>query len=308
MSKINKLLVEKYRPSNVDQYVFNNDVTKKLVSKWINSGEIPNILLAGTPGVGKSALAKVIINELNIEPSDVKTINASLLKTADIENELIPWMKKASFGKMKIVFLDEADRIDPNHGQKILRHVIEEYSDHVRFIATCNYKNKITPPLHSRFQMIELDSMDEDGVVNLVADILEQEELTFESEDAIFSHIDTYAPDIRKILNSIDEHTGEDKIVHPLTTSANSQDIDAWSALWNEKKFDINVALELTESIDQSNFEEFYEVMYMNASHFPDQSRGIILLSQYLDRAMHSANQRLHLHAFLLHTFMTEDD
>lgn len=307
MSKIDQLLVERTRPKSIDEYVFNDVHTEALVRKWVKAGSIPNVLIAGIQGTGKTSLAYVITNELGIDPSDIKVINASLLKTANIEDELVPWMRKASFGNMKVVFLDEADRIDPNHGQKILRHVIEEYSDHVRFIATCNFKNKITDALHSRFQMIELNSMNEEGVIDMIGGIIEKEELTFDSEEDIFSHIDAYSPDIRKILNSIDEHTSEDGVISALRNSAKGDDLEAWIDLWGAKDFNVDAAFEMIESIDQSNFEEYYQAMYMNSCQFPDESRGIILLSDYLDRAMRCANQRLHIHAFLIRTFLMED-
>lgn len=307
MSKIDQLLVEKYRPATIEEYVFNNKTTEALVKKWVAAGSIPNVLLAGGSGTGKSSLANIIINEIGVMPNDVKTINASLLKTADIENELIPWMRKAPLGHMKVVFLDEADRIDPNHGQKILRRVMEEYSDTVRFIATCNYKNKITAPLHSRFQMIELDSMDEEGILDLISMIIEKEEIQFDEPEDVFSHVDEYTPDVRKILNSIDEHTDIDKKLSALSSSATGEDIDEWNALWSGEDFDLDKSVALIDAIDQSNFEEFYEIMYTNSNKFPDEAKGIILLSEYLDRAMMSANQRLHIHAFLIRAFLMEE-
>ena len=308
MSKINKLLVEKYRPSTIDGYVFQSKEMEATVRKWIKQGNIPNVLLCGTAGVGKTTLARILVNELELQPSDVKEVNASLLKTADIENELIPWMKKVSFGKFKVIVLDEADRIDPNHGQKILRHVIEEFSDNVRFIATCNFANKIIAPLHSRFQTIEIDAMDYDGVLDLVVDIVEKEELSFAEPEHILGHIDAYNPDIRKILNSIDQHTGENGVIAPLSSATGGgESLDAWEDLWKGDSFSIESAINMTDLIDQSNFEEFYHAMYMNSSKFPDEVKGVVLLSQYLDRAQHSANQMLHLRACLYHIFLMED-
>lgn len=309
MSKIDRLLVETHRPKTVDEYVFTNEHTKNTVEKWITKGSIPSILLCGTPGTGKNSLAYILINALGVDPSDVKHINASRLKAAEIDDVLVPWMRKASYGKMKIVLLDEADGIGAV-GQRALRHIIEEYSDNVRFIATCNYKNKIIPALHSRFQMLELDSMDDEGILNYVATVIEKENLTFSDDDDIISHIDLYSPDLRKIINSIDEHTNIDGVISAVTNTAKGEDLDAWEALWGSKDFTVDGAFELLDYVDQSNFEEFYTAMYANAYQFGDvdaQSRGIILLSEYLERAMSSANQRLHLHAFLIRIFMMEE-
>lgn len=304
-SKIKKLLVEQHRPQTMDEYVFQNKEVESKFKKWISQGEIPNLLLVGGPGQGKSAGAGVLINELGVNPSDVKTINASLLKTAQIEDELIPWMKKTSFGKFKIVLLDEADRIDPNHGQKILRHVIEEYSDHVRFIMTANFPNKIIAPLHSRVQTITFDSMDDERLVEYIVDVIDKENLTFETEDDVFSHINGYSPDIRKILNSIDEHTDEDGRIHQLVSSATGgEDLDAWEELWSHDKPDVIDLVGASQYVDQNNYEDYYRIIEENSEKLPDEIQGVVLLSKYLDRAQRCANQQLHLRAFLYHVFV----
>lgn len=309
MSKIDKLLVEKYRPATVADYVFTNTHTRENVEKWIANGSFPNVLLCGSPGTGKNSLAYILINTLGIEPSDVKHLNASRLKASVIDDELVPWMRKAPLGRMKVVILDEADGINAA-GQRALRYVIEEYSDTVRFIATCNYKNLITEALHSRFQMLELDSMDADGVIDYIINMIESENLTFDDPSDVMSHIDTYTPDLRKIINSIDQHTNLDKVVRAITSTARGEDLDAWENLWASKEFQYQTAIELIDYVDPSNFEEFYAAMYNNSYQFGDidaQSRAIILLSEYLERAMNCANQRLHLHAFLIRAFMMED-
>lgn len=301
-SKIKKLLVEEYRPQTMSEYVFQSKEVEAQFQKWIDQGEIPNLLLAGGPGQGKSAGAGVLINELGVNPSDVKTINASLLKTAQIEDELIPWMKKTSFGKFKIVFLDEADRIDPNHGQKILRHVIEEYSDHVRFILTANFPNKIIKPLHSRLQTITFDSMDEERLIEYVVDVIDKEGLSFESEEDVFSHIDAYSPDIRKILNSIDAHTDIDKNINAFDSgSYGGEDLDAWEEAWKADELDVASLVELAQYVDQNNYEDYYRIIEENSEKLPDEIQGVVLLSKYLDRAQRSANQALHLRAFIYH-------
>lgn len=308
MSKIENLLVERYRPRTVDEYVFSGDHNRFVINKWLKRKEIPHVLLTGGPGTGKTTLAYILCNEMGVQPADVKRINASMMGVATITDELLPWMKKSSMGSpFKIVFLDEADRIS-DAGQKMLRNVIEDYSDGVRFIATANYPNKISPALHSRFQQLEVSQMDMDDVIGRVIDIMEAEGLQFKDEMDVMSHIEHFYPDMRKILNSIDQHTDDDKNVHTLSISADAQDADAWEELWKgaSEQFSLDRAVQLTSTVDQSNFEQFYEVMYQNHKQFPNDVNALILLSQYLDRAQTSANQQLHLHAFLYHAFIVD--
>lgn len=307
-TKIRQLLNEKYRPTSVDDYIFQDENVERKVKKWIKNKEIPNCLFAGTQGSGKSSLAKVLISELGIDPSDVQIVNGSSEGIGYIREVIEPWLKKASFSHMKIVLIEEADALSAK-SQQMLRMITEDNTDHVRWIMTCNYPQKIIAPLHSRFEagFIQLDSMNYEGVLDLVVRVIEEENITFADESDVMSHIDAHQPDIRKILNSIDGHLDENNHLHRLTSSQKGSDEDMWLQLWDSGEVSLEKALGLSELIDQNNFEWFYEVMYSNSSAFPDEGKGIVLLSKYLDRAMVSANQRLHLDAFLYHLFEVDE-
>jgi DNA polymerase III delta prime subunit len=197
--------------------------------------------------------------------------------------------------------------------QKALRGITEDYSDRVRFIGTANYVNKIIPPLLSRFQHLDMDRIDADGVLDLVVSVVEGEELTFENEDDLLSHVDAYMPDMRKILNSIDNHTSSDGVIHPLRVKAQGTDVAAWEDAWDssEQIVDSTVAnmLSLTDGIDANNFEWYYECIYNNSSAFGDlEGQALVLCSKYLDRAYRCANQRLHMDAFLYEMLITMKD
>lgn len=306
MSLPRPLLVEKYRPKTLEGYVFQDKETEATVRKWIASGEIPNILLTGGPGSGKSTLARILVNEFDIDPSDVKKVNASLTNGIGfIRDELEPWMKKMKFSKFKVVLLEECDQLTQS-SQKSLRDLIESHSSEVRFIMTANYPKQIIDALHSRMQHIDMKEINMDGIVDLVERILDGEGIDFDDADDVIAHIEKYAPDIRKIINSIDECTDANKKLRPpKSSSGGSGDVGEWIQYFSScDKVVLDDALKLTSGIDGNNFELYYETMYTNSSKFPDEGNAVVLISQYLDRAMSASNQRLHLDAFLYHIFM----
>ena len=303
-----QLLVEKYRPKTINDYVFQRDEIKMKVEKWIKDGEIPNLLLtSSSPGSGKSSLSRILVTELGIDSSDVKYVNASLVSGIGfIREELEPWMKKKSFSKFKIVQLEECDRLS-DAAQKALRGVVEDYSDKVRFIATANYPKKIIPALLSRFQHLEMDEFDIDNIIEYAITVAEREGLIINSEFEFMSHIEAYAPDLRKILNSIDEHTDQYNVLHPLAHGSGSSDgLDAWENAWATGDISLDMLLPLTEGVDQNTFELYYQCVYENSAKVENQGSLVVLCSEYLDRAYRCANQRLHLDAMLYEFFSQE--
>jgi replication factor C small subunit len=197
-----ELWTEKYRPQDLDGYVFRDDTQRQQIQNWIASGSIPHLLFSGAPGVGKTTLAKILINQLDIDPYDVLEINASRENSVDtIRDKITGFVQTMPFGKFKIVLLDEADYISPN-GQAALRGVMETYHASARFILTCNYPNRIIPALHSRCQGFHIERVDVTEFTARIALVLVSENVDFDL-DTLDTYVKATYPDLRKCLNTV---------------------------------------------------------------------------------------------------------
>jgi len=197
-----QLWVEAYRPKTVNDYVWIDRDQKHMVETWIDQKYIPHLLLAGPPGSGKTTLAKVLERELGVDPAEFIHINASRDNGVDfLRNKINNFCSTMSMGPFKIVLLDEADYITPP-AQGILRGMLEQYHEGVRFIFTCNYPNKIIPALHSRLQFISFKRLDETEFTRRLAEILVAEKVELEAE-TLQLYVKACYPDLRKAINTV---------------------------------------------------------------------------------------------------------
>lgn len=204
------LWVEKYRPQTIDECILPESM-KKTFREFINSGELPNFLFCGGAGVGKTTVAKALCNEIGAE---YLFINGSEESGIDVlRNKIKSFASSVSLtDAKKVVILDEADYLNANSTQPALRGFIEEFSNNCRFIFTCNFKNRIIEPLHSRCAVVEfkIDNSEKPkiaaGFYRRVIDILSQEGVQSDSK-VVAELITKYFPDYRRILNEIQRYS-----------------------------------------------------------------------------------------------------
>ena len=209
-----ELWTEEYRPNKLVDYVFRDQAQREQVEGWVRSGAIPHLLFSGSPGVGKTTLAKILIHELGIDPFDVMEINASRENNIDtIRAKITGFVQTMPFGDFKIVLLDEADYITPN-GQAALRGVMETYASTARFILTCNYPNRVIPALHSRCQGFHIERVDVTEFTARMATILVTESVEFDL-DTLDSYVKATYPDLRKCINLCQMNTVDGRLNAP---------------------------------------------------------------------------------------------
>ena len=220
---VKELWTEKYRPKDVDGYVFRDTQQREQIQAWIKEGSIPHLLLSGAPGVGKTTLAKILITQLEIDEYDVLEINASRENSVDtIRDKISGFVETMPFGKFKVVLLDEADYISPN-GQAALRGVMETFAQTARFILTCNYPNRVIPALHSRCQGFHIEKIDQTEFTARVAKILMDESVTPDL-DILDTYVKATYPDLRKCLNLVQMNSATGTLIAPQANEGSAKD------------------------------------------------------------------------------------
>ena len=209
-----ELWVEKYRPSTVGDYVFRDQIQRDQVNGWVKEKSIPHLLFSGHAGIGKTTLAKVLCNELEINEYDLLEINASRTNSVeDVRDKIVNFVQMIPFGVFKVVLLDEADYLSPN-AQAALRGVMEEYHTTARFILTCNYPNRIIPALHSRCQGFHIAKIDQTEFTARVAEILITEGVTPDL-DTLDTYVKATYPDLRKCINTVQMNCQDNSLLKP---------------------------------------------------------------------------------------------
>lgn len=269
------LWAEKYRPRKFDDFI-GSDSVKETLNLWLNKKDIPHLLFYGSPGTGKTSLGKMLVKNI---PCDSMIINASDENGVDdIRNKVQDFCITMGLQPLKIMFLDEADRLTPD-AQGIMRNLMETYSHSTRFILTCNYQEKIASAIKSRTQSFEVRPPSKPEVMKHLVKILTTEKVTFDLKDVAFI-VSSYFPDMRKIINFAQQSSinGQLKIA-----KANTADQDYKTKLVELLKTP-NAAGVFTEirqlvaDASFSNYEEVYRYLFDHVNEFaPTKAPEVIL-------------------------------
>ena len=253
------LWVEKYRPTTLDTYIGNEHLKSK-VSVYLESGDLPHLLLYGKAGTGKTTLAKLLVN--NIE-CDYMYINASDENSVDtVRNKVRGFASTMGFKDYKIIILDECDYITPN-AQAALRNLMETFSKHCRFILTCNFVERIIDPIQSRCQSFQVIPPSKKEVALHIHNILKEEDIASKMDD-VAGLVNAGYPDIRRVINSCQRQVVDGMLVVDKQSLVESDyKMKLMEIIKKENKKDAFKGVrKLLADSQVTDFAELYKLMY----------------------------------------------
>ena len=300
------LWVEKYRPKRIEDCILTNEL-KETFKQFINQKELPNLLLSGTAGTGKTTVARALCEELSV---DYIIINGSDegRQIDTLRNKIKNFASTVSLTETashKVVILDEADYMNPESVQPALRNFIETFYKNCRFIFTCNYKNKILPALHSRCTVIDFAITNGDKIkimtqlMNRLCGILTEEVIEFDKK-VLAELIQKYFPDFRRTINELQRYSVRGKIDSGILFSLTEADTKQLIAILKEKRFN-DMRKWVINNLDKepsSLFSNVYEILY---KHLQPQSipQAVLVIAGYQYKAAFVADQEINMVACL---------
>ena len=303
------LWVERYRPKKIEDCILPQDL-KDTFQDFVNKGELPNMLLCGSAGTGKTTIARALCEELGC---DYIIINSSLENGIDtLRTKIANFCSTVSFsGGTKVVILDEFDHANQNSFQPAFRAFLEEFSNNVRFILTCNYKNRIIEPIHSRCAVFEfaIDKADRPKIaakfMHRLKDILNKEEVQFD-EKVVAALLMKHFPDYRRVLNELQRYASSGTIDEGILANVQEVSIKGLIKALKEKDFK-SMRKWVVENIDNDVsliYRKIYDNMY-DISKPQSIPNLVLLLADYQYKTAFVADQEINLVACLTECMAT---
>lgn len=298
------LWVERYRPTTIQECILPVEL-KTTFQQFVNDGHIPNLLLSGGAGVGKTTVAKAMLNQVG---ATYLMINGSEESGIDVlRNKIKNFASTVSFDtNRKFVILDEADYLNPQSTQPALRGFIEEFHKNCGFILTCNFKNRIIEPLHSRCSNVEFRIPNEEKpklaaqFFKRISEILSQENIDFNPK-AVAGLIEKFFPDWRRVLNELQRYSSSGKIDTGILVNLSDENLKEMSRFLAEKEFG-NLRKWVANNLDNDPariYRKIYDTLYdkLDPATVP---HLVLIIADYQFKAAFAADQEINLLACMV--------
>lgn len=291
------LWVDRYRPNTIAEVIFQDDRQQAQFQSFVEAGDIPHLFLSGVQGTGKTSISKALMRDLNIDSSDVMKINCSDEKIEAVRNKATAFAMSMPLGKFKVIRLEEIDYLSLD-AQALLRSLMDETQASCRYIATCNYANKIIPPLKSRFQEFYFKAPDKEKVALRMAEILDLEGVEYDAEN-LLTYVDVGYPDIRKTIQLLQGNTQNGKLLNPKSVS---QEFNDWrfGLLDAISTGNFKAARKLVcDEAAREEHEDVYRFLYENIDKLKvnDKEEAILVIAEHLYKHSIVADTEINLAA-----------
>ncbi len=308
----NLLWVEKFRPASIDECVLPVEI-KNVFQNIVDTGEVPNLLLTGTSGIGKTTVAKALCNQLGCDWLMINGSNEGRMIDT-LRTTITNYASTVSFsGGKKIIIIDEADYMNKESVQPAMRGLIEEFSNNCRFFFTCNYKNKILPALQSRCSVIDFRIKREDKpelaqkFSEIAMKLLDSESITYKP-DVVAKLVVRYFPDFRRVLNELQNNAVSGQIDVSILEASSNENLNQLIGFLQEKDFS-QMRKWVAQNIDNDHvglYRQVYDSLFLKLKKqsVPD---AVLIIADYSYKSAFVADQEINMVACLTELMMNSE-